>query len=253
MHQFKNLSSHCSKTLLKILSPDRDTISRNWDTLRNKQLSAACILIAVSTLLPITTNSAPKDPNIGESFLGNANAKVVLVEYGSLVCGHCADLATDVMPEIKKKYVDTGKVKFVFRPMPTQPASLSIGLQVIADCAGGQKRYQIIDEFYRNQGIIFQRANSANGALKYALQLANKSAGLDENRAKTCLQDSAMIAKVQDIADWGDRTYKISGTPTLLINGKDIDPMNTNQFTVQFISSQIEKALNTKPAKGKTK
>ncbi len=218
--------------------------------MRLKSLGAVALLLAI---IPVASQSKGKDPNIGEAYLGNANSKVVLVEYGSLTCGHCADLATKVMPIIKKKYIDSNKIKYVFRTLPTQPAALSIGLQVIADCAGGQNRYELIDEFYHQQDAISAASASANGALKFALRLAKTRVGLDENKAKACLQDSNMISKIQSVAEWGDNTYKLTGTPTLLINGKDIDPLNANQFTVEFLSKSIDAALATKPQKGKKK
>lgn len=224
------------------------------ETKFNLVLKNLIAFFAISiSFLPLNSFSEQIDPNRGEAFLGNANAKVTLIEYGSLTCSHCAELATQTMPEIKKKYIDTGKVKFVYRSMPTQPASLAIGLQVIADCAGGTKKYEIIDEFYRNQDQIFQAANSPNGALRYALKLAKDKTGLDENKAKKCLQDSKMIDKVMEVSEFGTKKYKVSSTPSLLINGKNIDPAGTTPFTIQFISSQIDKALNTKPAKAKKK
>src|SRR5262245_3685832 len=80
---------------------------------------------------------------LGDMELGNPNAPVTIVEYASMTCPHCAHFHEAVYPELKKKYIDTGKVRFIFREFPLDP--LAAGASAIARCAGKDKFFPLIE------------------------------------------------------------------------------------------------------------
>lgn len=212
-----------------------------------KKSFALLLLPLVAVVLPLgAANSAPKPiPKApSEAFLGGANAKVTLIEYGSLTCVHCANFQKEVFPTIKAKYIDTGKIKYIFRTLPTNPIELATGLQVLADCAGGNKRYELIDEFYHQQDLIFAAAKSNAGPLSTALRIA-KNKGLDNDKARACLNDDAMIENVRKIAEFGSLTYNINSTPSFVLNNKHIDDFTDDPHTIDGLSNILDNALKS--------
>lgn len=188
-----------------------------------------------------------------ETYLGNANAKVVVIEYGSLTCPHCAHFQTEIFPAIKSRYIDSGKIKYYFRPLPTPPIALSLGLQVIADCAGAQ-RYHVIDAYFRRHDELMQAAHSANGALNLALQIANQTGGLSDAQARQCIADRGKIDEIARISQEAQTKYHIDSTPSLVIGETKFDPP-AQGLTIESISSALDAAIlraNT-PAKAKSK
>ena len=87
-----------------------------------------------------------KKTDLADLALGPADAKVTVVEYGSMTCGHCAHFATKVFPDIKKKYIDTNKVRFVFREFPLD--NLAAAASMLARCAGDDKAFPLIETLY---------------------------------------------------------------------------------------------------------
>ena len=81
--------------------------------------------------------------------LGPADAKVTIVEYASLTCSHCAAFHKDTWPELKKRYIDTGKVRFILREFPLDP--LATAGFMLARCDGEAKYYPITDLLFDQQ------------------------------------------------------------------------------------------------------
>ncbi|KAF0106610.1 MAG: dsbA [Hyphomonadaceae bacterium] len=187
---------------------------------------------------------APKatTPQVSEAFVGQANAPVTLIEYGSLTCGHCAAFQNDVYPSIKTRYIDTGKVRYIFRSLPTAPASLSVGLQVIADCAGGHRRYAIIDAFFAQQPELMEAAGQQGGALNMALAIARRAGGLSETAARACVAEQSRAQAIFDIAQAGTAQFQLDHTPTLIINGEKFEPADDSEYTVANVSAALDNA-----------
>src|SRR5690606_7904485 len=81
----------------------------------------------------------------GDMAIGPAKAKVTVIEYASVTCSHCADWSTNVFPAFKQKFVDTGRVRFVLRELPTQPPELATAGFLVARCAGPAKYFTVVD------------------------------------------------------------------------------------------------------------
>lgn len=151
----------------------------------------------------------------GDMALGAADgAKVTVVEYASTTCSGCAAWNETVWPEFKAKYVDSDKVRFVFREFPTPPQDIAVASFLIARCAGDDKYFEVIDHLMRSQ------TEMRNGVAPRDILLRTaQAAGLSEARFKECTTDKAAIAaleqRIKDAAAAG-----VSGTPTFMINGQ---------------------------------
>ena len=164
--------------------------------------------------------------------LGNPKAKVTVVEYASVGCPHCAAWASEVFPDFKKTYVDTGKVRFVYREMLTGNPTLAGAGFLTARCAGPAKYFQVVDGVYRAQAEIAQAGDAYTPLVRIA-----KEAGLTEDQFNACLQDKAQIDALQAREKRAEEDG-VNGTPTFLINGKKVD----GELTLAAMSAAIAKA-----------
>lgn len=148
---------------------------------------------------------------------GNADAAVTLVEYASVACGACAGWHNQVYPEFKKKYVDTGKVRYVFREYVTGVPEYADAGFMIALCAADEN-------YFKNIALQFKRFNQImkmgqQGKARDAYIGIAKSAGLSEDEFITCMQNQELRdqykAKMQTGVDMG-----VTGTPAFFINGE---------------------------------
>ena len=149
--------------------------------------------------------------------IGSETANIVVVEYASVVCGHCANWHSTVYPDFKKKYVDTGKVRYVFRSFPTAPAELADAGHMIAMCAGEDNYFKNIKLQFDRQKQIFDSAGKGKAREAY-VSLA-KASGLSEDGFIECIQNKEIREKydatVQSGYDLG-----VAGTPSFFINGE---------------------------------
>lgn len=155
----------------------------------------------------IDTKTALKD-----RVLGNADAPLTFYDYSSLSCPHCADFHTNVLPRIKRDYIDTGKVKMVFRPFPlNQPALLG---EQIARCVPEEEYFPMLDLLFTNQEKwVF-------GDAKANLRQMVKVAGVTDALFDECLKNKLLEQGIVDIASDGSKRFEIKGTPTFII-GED--------------------------------
>ena len=156
--------------------------------------------------------------------LGNPQSKVLVAEYASVGCPHCAAFNNDVFPSFKAKYLDTGKVNYVFHEMLVgQGAELSMAAAgfLLARCAGKDKYFAVNDEIFHAQQQMFTTGDLRGGLLRIA-----ESAGMTEAQFNTCIGDQAALkaldARVEKAGKDG-----INSTPTFIINGKKIEGEQT--------------------------
>ena len=151
--------------------------------------------------------------DLGELVLGDPGAPVTVVEYASLSCHHCAEFHKATLPALKARYIDTGKVKLVFRDFPLEKNALAAAL--IVRCAGPERRARFVDVFFAQQ----DGWSHARDPLKALKQLA-RLGGLGEEAVDACLADKALEDAVLTVSLDGQQKYKISSTPTFVIDGK---------------------------------
>lgn len=149
--------------------------------------------------------------------LGSADAPVTVVEYASVACGTCAAWDREVWPEFKRKYVDTGQVRFELREMLTGNSSVAAAGFLIARCAGRDKYFEVVHALYRGQEEM-ARTGDARGVLLRTAQ----SAGLNEQQFEACVADEDALVAVNERNEAAARAG-IGGTPAFVINGKTLD------------------------------
>lgn len=153
--------------------------------------------------------------------LGPADAKVTVVEYASLTCPHCANFATKVFPEFKTKYIDSNKVKYIFRGFALNP--LDQAAQMLVQCLGGDKRINMIEAFYAKQADwAFTNGNPVPKLFDMA-----KQAGFTQESFDKCLKDQALLDKLEADRNHTSEAFGISSTPTFFVNGKRLQEVPT--------------------------
>ncbi len=146
--------------------------------------------------------------------LGKEDAPSTIVEYASMTCGHCAGFHTNVFPELKEKYIDTGKAKFILREFPLD--SLALAAFMVARCAGP-------DRYYPMTGALFDTQKSwavpgAEGQDKL-LNIA-RQAGFSKEAFDKCLADTELQDKIVEVRKRAHETFGVDSTPTFFIDGK---------------------------------
>lgn len=162
---------------------------------------------------------ARKPVTTDDMVMGSANAPVTLIEYASVGCPHCARFNNEVFPALKRKYIDTGQVKYVAREMLTGSVNLA-GLGFLtARCAGADKYFQVVDAIYRGQEQWVASGNIADGLISTA-----KAAGLSEAEFNACIRDNAAIDALNARVTRNREMDDVDSTPTFVINGVKAPP-----------------------------
>jgi protein-disulfide isomerase len=176
--------------------------------------------------------------------LGDPNAPAVLVEYASVMCSHCRTFHEKMLPTIKTKYVDTGKLRYVFREFATEPREYAYAGFLLARCAGTTPKsyFELIETLFQQQISIFQAAQAGQGREKM-LEIA-RSAGLSEERFNTCITDQKAIERLNEVERKGMADFQINSTPTLILNGVKLDVSQTG--TLEALSAAIDAKLAAK-------
>lgn len=152
--------------------------------------------------------------DIPDIVVGNADAKVTIVEYASLSCSHCADFHHKVLPELKAKYLDTGKAKLILREFPTSDRGLVAAM--LTRCAPAANATGFIGKLFDSQEEWAFGSGDPKPKLK-ELSLAN---GLTEEKFEACLKDQALFDKLVANFSAAGQKFGVNATPTFFINGK---------------------------------
>ena len=163
---------------------------------------------------------------LGDMAQGDEKAPVTIIEYASMTCPHCAAFHATTYPELKKRYIDTGKVRFIFREFPLDQLALAGFL--LARCAGPDKYFPMIDTLFQ-----LQKEWVTQKPLGPLLAIA-KQAGLSEQQFNDCLQDKKLIDGIEDVRQRAMK-LNVQSTPSFFVNGK---PMRGN-YTIE----EFEKAM----------
>jgi len=150
--------------------------------------------------------------------MGNANAKVTMVEYASVACPVCANFNNTVFPAFKAKYIDTGKVRYIAREALVHDPALAAAGFLMARCAGKDKYFQVVDAIYHQQQDLESSADPRAILLNIA-----RSAGLTDAQFDACIKDPDALKAVQERWDRYVTQDHINATPTFVINGKVYD------------------------------
>ena len=156
-------------------------------------------------------------PAFGEMTMGPDTAKVTVIEYASATCPHCAAFYNDTFGVLKKEYIDTGKIKFVFREFPHQDAALAAFM--LARCAPKEKYFPLIDVFFTTQPEWTQ--NPLAGLNKIAQQ-----AGFTKESFDACMKNEAVAKDILAVRTKAEG-FGVTGIPTFFVNGERYEGENT--------------------------
>jgi protein-disulfide isomerase len=195
-------------------------------TLTRRQTLAAVLAAAV---LPSVALSQERR-EVQEMVMGDPNAPVTLVEYGMLTCPHCAAFNKDVLPKIKAEFIDTGKVKLVFREVYFNKPSLWAAM--IARCAPADRYFGIVDVMFATQADWVGVEDSE--AMMAKLYGIGRQAGLTDEQMNACMQDRALAESLVAEYQKNAQADGIDATPTFLINGEKVSNMPWDEFEAKL-------------------
>ncbi|MEZ5897687.1 MAG: DsbA family protein [Parvularculaceae bacterium] len=174
--------------------------------------------------------------------LGDAAAPVTLIEYASVTCPHCATFHETMLPNIKEKYIDTGKVKLVFREYPTPPAEFSLIGSLMARCAAekadASSYFLIIASLMKDQRNWIYGEDPKAELLKIAAQT-----GMDEAAFDTCLQRQELVDLINSNTKEAIEKFNIQGTPAFILDGEKL-PLRTEEDFTKALDDAIAAAGN---------
>jgi protein-disulfide isomerase len=151
---------------------------------------------------------------LGDEIQGQADAPVTIVEYASMTCPHCSHFHETTYPEMKKKYIDTGKVRFIFREFPLDP--LAAAAAMLARCAGKDKYFPLIDAFFAQQkDWVVQKPLQPMFAIA-------KQAGFTQQSFDECLANQQLLNSLEEQRTRAAQKFNVNSTPTFFINGKTV-------------------------------
>jgi protein-disulfide isomerase len=147
-----------------------------------------------------------------ERLLGNPNAPITIIEYASMTCPHCAHFADDVLPELKKKWIDTGKMKLVLRDFPLDDEAVHASM--IARCAPPDRFYAFVDTFFADQDK-WVAASDYQAALTRLAILG----GMSKPEVDKCLADNTLENQILNSRLVAAKQLDVNATPTFFVNG----------------------------------
>ncbi len=166
-----------------------------------------------------------------EMVLGDAKAPVTIIEYASMTCSHCATFHETTYPQLKKKYIDTGKVRFIFREFPLDP--LAAAGFMLARCAGSDKYFPLIETLFAKQ-----QEWAVRQPLPPLLAIA-KQAGFTEQTFEACLANQKLLEGISEVRERAAQKFNVQSTPTFFINGKVV----RGALTMAELDKQLEPYL----------
>lgn len=181
---------------------------------------------------------AKKDPDLTELMapglledisLGKTDAPNTIVEYASMTCPHCAQFHTVVLPELEKKYIDTGQARLILREFPLD--GLAVAAFMLARCAGPDRYYPMVGALFETQETW--AVPGADG--KEKLLLIAKQAGFSKEKFDQCLADKELFQKIVDTRTRGNEEFGVDSTPSFFVNGKRL----TGEHTLQDFKTAL--------------
>jgi protein-disulfide isomerase len=191
---------------------------------------AGMALAAPSAFAAVDLKVLNAAPAQGDMSMGPDAAKVTVIEYASATCPHCAAFYNDVFPTLKKEYIDTGKIHFIFREFPHNDAALAAFM--VARCAPKEKYFPLVDVFFSTQPEWTQ--DPLAGLNKIAQQ-----AGFTKESFDACLKNEVVAKNILDVRKTADG-LGVTGIPTFFINGEMLE---SGEKTIEQMRAKIDPLL----------
>ncbi|MBF0251279.1 MAG: DsbA family protein [Alphaproteobacteria bacterium] len=192
-----------------------------YTAFRDKARTFVAVLTVAAGLFALAPHAAraevaSMENALKEMSIGKADAPVVMNDYSSLTCPHCAAFHTTTLNQIKKDYVDTGKVRVVFHDFPLD--RIALAAMMLTRCAGPERSVDLYDMLYQTQGNW-----TKSGQPLPALTALVRFYGLGEDDVLKCLENQDLMQTILDRRESASKQYGINSTPSFVIDGKKLD------------------------------
>ena len=206
-----------------------NNLNRRFFILGSTALAGFAMLAGPTLAQDVDLAALYKEPELGDMWLGSKDAKVTIVEYASVTCSHCAKFHHDTYGKLKSDYIDTGKIRFIFREYARN--DLDYAAFMIARSAAKEAYFPMMDIYFETQEKW--TADPAN-----QLQEIAKQAGISKEKFDAILIDKALAKKVEAITN-GGTAFGVAGTPTFFINGEILE----GEATIDTLKAKIDPLL----------
>ena len=210
----------------------------------NRMISSVLVLfLALSLNGPIQAESKKSAAQknlpaindiLADRVLGQKNAAITIIEYASMTCPHCAEFHAGPFQTLKKEYIETGKVKFIYRDYPLD--RLALAAAMMARCAPKERYYPIIEIIYRTQENWAKQADPTAALCQIGLL-----SGISKDACDNCLRNKEIYEGVMKIRNEGGEKFNIQSTPTILMNEKKINGNITSKNLRLTLDAQLNK------------
>ena len=205
-------------------------------------LSGLAGLIGISPLrlaseaMAQTPAEVAKPVSLPDMALGPANAPVTITEFASMTCPHCAAFDETVFPKLKSEYIDTGKIRYIFRefPLDIKAAAGSMLARCIAK-GDASKYFPVVDLLFKQQNDWVMKNTTET------LTRIGKQAGLSQQAVEDCLKDQALLDKIAADQKYASEVLKVNSTPTFFLNGEKI----TGETSFEEFDKRIKSLLKS--------
>lgn len=220
--------------------------------LTRREFCQSTAFVALATALGLSALPALTEPAVAQTAvsetelmaptalpdmaLGDPKAPVTVIEYASMTCPHCATFTEKTFPDIKKKYIDTGKVRFIFREFPLD--NLAAAVFMLARCnaeTNSDKYFAFIDTMFRQQ-----RTWAVEKPLEPLLTIS-KQAGFTQETFNACLSNQKVLDGIEAMRQRAVDKFKVQSTPSFFINGK----LYTGALSVEEMSKIIDPLIKS--------
>ncbi len=181
--------------------------------------TTAGLALSVTVLAPAMAQGAfdmtemLKPGPLPEMSLGKADAPITVIEYASMTCIHCAHFHDTVFPYLKEKYIDAGKVRYIYREFPLDP--LAAASSMLIRCSPQDKYFDLLKLFNEKRDVWISRDQPVEALQNFAKQI-----GFTKQTFETCVTDQKLFDGLSEVRKRGSEAFKIDGTPTFFINGR---------------------------------
>lgn len=177
-----------------------------------KYLLGIAVSIFVALAAPAFAGNASLEEAMAEKSIGSPDAPVTMIEYSSLTCSHCANFHTDTLPGIKKNYVETGKVRIVFKDFPL--GNLAMAATMIARCSGQDNYVPMTQALFESQKTWAQSDTPFDAIAGIA-----RLSGMTIDDVEDCLDNGDLLKALQAVALDANKNLGVESTPTFFIEG----------------------------------
>ncbi|MBO6808169.1 DsbA family protein [Thalassospira sp.] len=168
-----------------------------------------------------------------EHVMGDENAPVTMIEYASLTCPHCASFHNEVLPEIKEKLIDTGKLKLIYRDYPLDGVALRAA--AIAQCAGEDRYFGVLGMLFKSQ-MTWARSQDPVASIKEVVRFA----GMTGDAVDACIADQELIDGIVGSRMTGEQEFNVSSTPSFILDGELIEGSREAELFIEKVEDLID-------------